>query len=642
MTTDRGKVELDLYRLAFEQTKDYAVFLLDTNGRIVTWNAGAQRIKGYAPEEIIGRHFGIFYPLEAIESGWPTHELKVAASEGRFEDEGWRVRRGGSHFWANVVITALRDDNGKLLGYSKITRDLTDRKLREEALRQSEERFRLLVEGVVDYAIFMLDPEGIVTSWNVGAERIKGYRREEILGKHFSRFYPQEELDAGKPWEELATARRTGRAEDEGWRVRKNGERFWAKVIVTPLYDSPAARGPGHLRGFAKVTQDLTERRYIENLQKAAGNVNEFIAVLAHELRNPLAPIRNAVHVMATAPAGHPAHEAMRQTIDRQSAQLARIVDDMLDIARITRGSLSIEQRPVEMAEVVRRAIETATPPIEAGKHTVDVDLPAERMLVQGDAQRLTQLVANLLNNSARYTPDGGLIAVSARAEEGRAVVRVRDNGCGIEPQMIDRIFDMFVQGRDPVQRVGGGLGVGLVLARRIAEAHDGSLEADSEGENKGSEFTLRIPLSDIPVASADSAHAVSDAHVKPIVPRRVLVVDDNVDAATTLNLLLKSLGHETCVAYDGVQALTMAVDFRPDIVLLDIGMPGLDGYEVARRMRALRRDLPLRIVAVTGWGQETDRQKSQEAGFDVHLVKPVDANELARVLGERTGATLH
>lgn len=261
--------------------------------------------------------------------------------------------------------------------------------------------------------------------------------------------------------------------------------------------------------------------------------------------------------------------------------------------------------------------------------------MPAERMLVQGDAQRLTQLVANLLNNSARYTPDGGLIAVSARAEEGRAVVRVRDNGRGIEPQMIDRIFDMFVQGREPVQRVGEGLGVGLALARRIAEAHGGSLEAHSEGENKGSEFTLRIPPSDIPVASADSAHAVSEAHVKPIVPRRVLVVDDNVDAATTLNLLLKSLGHETCVAYDGAQALTMAVDFRPDIVLLDIGMPGLDGYEVARRLRALRKDPPLRIVAVTGWGQETDRQKSQEAGFDVHLVKPVDANELARVLGE-------
>jgi len=341
MATDSGKVNPELYRLSIEQTKDYAVFLLDTDGRIATWNVGAQRIKGYAPEEIIGRHFSIFYTREAVESGWPTHELKAAASEGRFEDEGWRVRKGGTHFWANVVITALRDDNGKLLGYSKITRDLTNRKLHEEALRQSEERFRLLIEGVVDYAIFMLDPEGIVTSWNTGAERIKGYRREEILGRHFSRFYRQEELDAGKPWEVLATARRTGRAEDEGWRVRKNGERFWAKVIVTALYDSH-----GHLRGFAKVTQDLTERRHIENLQKAARNVNEFIAVLAHELRNPLAPIRNAVHAMAKAPAGHPAHETLRQTIDRQSAQLARIVDDMLDIARITRGGFSIQAGP--------------------------------------------------------------------------------------------------------------------------------------------------------------------------------------------------------------------------------------------------------------------------------------------------------
>jgi PAS domain S-box-containing protein len=636
MPTHKGEVDVELYRLAIEQTKDYAVFLLDTAGHIITWNVGAHRIKGYAPEEIIGRHFSIFYPHEALESGWPAHELKVAASEGRFEDEGWRVRKDGSHFWAHVVITALRDDNGKLLGYSKITADVTNRRFQEEALRQGEERFRLLVEGVADYAIFMLDPEGIVTSWNTGAERINGYRRDEILGKHFSRFFPQDELDAGKPWEELATARRTGRAEDEGWRVRKNGERFWARAVVTTLYDSH-----GRLRGFAKVTQDLTQRRHIENLEKAARNVNEFIAVLAHELRNPLAPIRNALQVMARAPAGHQAHEAMRQTIDRQSAQLVRIVDDMLDISRISHGSLPIERRPVDMADVVRRALETATPAIEAARHTVTVDLPAERLLVEGDVHRLTQLLTNILHNSARYTPDGGLIAVSARAEATQAMVRVSDNGRGIEPELIDRMFDMFVRGREPVELVEGGLGVGLALARRIAEAHGGSLEAHSEGKNQGSEFVLRIPLSDSPAVSRD-AQAVSQADANTIVPRRVLVVDDNVDAATTLGQLLKSLGHEALVVYDGMQALAMAVDFRPDVVLLDIGMPGLDGYEVARRLRALRNHAPLRIVAVTGWGDEADRRKSQEAGFDVHLVKPVDANELARVVGQRTGATLH
>jgi PAS domain S-box-containing protein len=619
-----------------EGVVDYAIYMLDPSGIITNWNVGAERIKGYAADEIIGRHFSTFYTREAIDSGWPAHELKVAAMEGRFEDEGWRIRKDGSRFWAYVVITALRDDSGKLLGYSKITRDLTERKLHDEALRQSEERFRLLIEGVLDYAIYMLDPEGIVTSWNAGAQRIKGYSREEIIGKHFSRFYLQDDIDAGAPWEELATARREGRAEQEGWRLKKSGERFWARVVVSALHDTH-----GRLRGYAKVTQDLSERRHLQDLEKAARNVNEFIAMLAHELRNPLAPIRNAVQVMAHIPAGDPAHEAMRQMIGRQSAQLSRILDDMVDISRVTRGSLTIEHAPVDMAEVVRRAVETATPLIEAGKHTLDVDLPAKRLMVEGDADRLTQVVTNLLNNSARYTPPGGRIAVRARAKQGWVNLSVRDNGKGIDPQMSGRIFDMFVQGRDPLQRVGSGLGIGLALSRRITELHGGSLEAHSEGEHKGSEFTVRVPLS-ANRESLDDKRSPPEPVSQTVAPRRVLVVDDNVDAAAALGVLLQSLGHETCVVHDGLEALKMAVEFRPDIVLLDIGMPGLDGYEVARRLRLLNKDRTFRIIALTGWGQESDRQKSQEAGFDVHLVKPVDRNELVQVLGEKNGATLH
>src|ERR1043165_1794544 len=360
-------IDPHIYQLMVEQTRDYAVFFLDTEGRIMSWNAGAERIKGYAPEEIIGRHFSTFYTRDAVESSWPQHELKVAATEGRFEDEGWRRKKDGSRFWANVVITALRDEAGKLLGFSKITRDLSDRRLHEEALRQSEERFRLLIEGVGDYAIYMLDPEGGITSWNSGAERIKGYLREEIIGKHVSRFYVPEDIKAGKPWEEIATARRTGHAEAEGWRVKKDGSRFWARTVISALHDEE-----GHLRGFAKVTQDLTERRHIQDLEKASQNVNEFIAMLAHELRNPLAPIRNAVHIMAQVPVGDPAQQQMRETIDRQSAQLARIVDDMLDIARITRGALSLELAEVDMAEVVRRAAETAAPALQLGRDRVD------------------------------------------------------------------------------------------------------------------------------------------------------------------------------------------------------------------------------------------------------------------------------
>jgi PAS domain S-box-containing protein len=633
MASPKSLVDVRLYQMLVEQTRDYALFILDRDGRILTWNLGAQRLKGYAPEEIIGRHFSTFYTRDAVDSGWPQHELRVAAGEGRFEDEGWRVRKDGSRFWANVVITALRDEDGRLLGFSKITRDLSERKLQEEALRQSEERFRLLIEGVVDYAIFMLDPEGTVTSWNAGAERINGYRREEILGKHMSRFFVPEDIEAGKPWEELAAARRDGRAESEGWRVRKNGERFWARAVVSALYD-PA----GHLRGFAKVTQDLTDQRHLQDLEMAARHVNEFISTLAHELRNPLAPIRAAVQVMGMAPADDPAQALMRQTIDRQSAQLARIVNDMVDIARITRGAVDIEHAPVDMAEVARRAVEAAAPLIEAARHKLEVELAPQPVMVSGDLQRLTQAATNLLNNAARYTPEGGRIEVAVRAEDRQAVLRVRDNGRGIEADLLERIFDMFVQGRAPLKRIAGGLGIGLALSRKIAELHEGALEAHSEGEGKGSEFILRVPLAEERPAAVEAPAALGPAAR----PQRILIVDDNADAAATLEMLLKSLGHETRVVHDGEAALRLARPFRPDVVLLDIGMPGLDGYEVARRLRAMKKGTALRIIAVTGWGQEADRQRSSEAGFDLHLVKPVEPSALVRALDEKGGATLH
>ena len=480
----------------------------------------------------------------------------------------------------------------------------------------------------------MVDPEGIVTSWNSGAERIKGYSRDEVVGRHFSHFFTEEDIAAGKPWEELSNARRSGRAEVEGWRVKKNGQRFWARVVLTAVNDDA-----GHLRGFAKVTQDLTERRHAQDLEKAAKNVNEFIAMLAHELRNPLAPIRTAVQVMAKAPNDADTCEAMRQTIDRQSAQLARIVDDMIDIARITKGSLVIEHQPVELGDVVRRAVETAAPAIEAARHALDLDAPDSGFLVYGDRDRLTQLLSNLLNNAARYTPPGGRISVRVRREDGHAILSVRDTGRGIEPQVMDRIFDMFVQGRSPLERVGGGLGIGLALARRIAELHGGTLHATSEGEGKGSELILRLPLS--PVKPAPERERAA-APARAAVPRRVLVVDDNVDAAATLELLLKSLGHETRMAHDGVRALDIAREFRPEVILLDIGMPGLDGYEVARRLRAMNHGQNFRIVAITGWGQDDDRTRTKEAGFDVHLVKPVDLRVLSKVLDDRNGATLH
>jgi len=624
--------DASLFELMTEQVRDYAIFLLDPAGRIISWNAGARRIKQYTAEEIIGQHFSLFYTPQDKARNWPHTELERATLDGRFEDEGWRVRKDGSRFWANVVITALRDDAGKLVAFSKITRDLSARRREEEALRQSEERFRLLVEGVQDYAIYLLSPEGLITSWNTGAHRIKGYDAAEILGAHFSRFYTQEDIDAGKPWAELAMARQHGRAEDEGWRVRKDGSHFWARVVVTSLYD-----GEGRLSGFAKVTQDMTQQRHSASLESATQRVNDFLAVLAHELRNPLAPIRNAASLLEHTQPGDADFETLRRAIDRQSAQLSRIVDDLLDISRVTRGALEIRLERVDVADVAARALEAARPAIEAGGHRLRVDLPPAPLLVDGDTLRLTQALTNVLNNAARYTDCGGLIEISARAERsgadtGEALITVRDSGRGIEPELIDSIFGMFVQGREALERVGAGLGVGLALARSIVELHHGKIEAKSEGVGKGAEFVLRLPL-----AHGDAAAKEPPAlRAAPTSARRVLVIDDSVDAAAMLAAFLSHLGHEVQVANDGVEALRVAETYRPEVVLLDIGMPGMNGFEVARRLRAQARPQPL-IVAVTGWGKPDDQKRSREAGFDLHLVKPVEEAELRQVLAART-----
>ncbi len=621
MPTTDNRAGDDIFRILVEQTKDYAVFVLDPQGRVATWNIGAERLKGFRREDIVGEHFSRFYAPEDVARGWPTHELEVAKAEGRFEDEGWRVRKDGTRFWANVVITALRDPDGHLLGFSKITRDLTLRRMHEEELRQSEERFRLLVEGVSDYAIFMLDVDGYVTSWNTGAERITGYARGEIVGSHFSRFFADEDRGSA-PWEELATAKRTGRAESEGWRVRKNGERFWARVVVTPLRDSEQ-----RLYGFAKITQDLSERRHILSLEQAAKRVAEFIAVLAHELRNPLAPIASAVDVMSRLPADHPTQPVMRAVVERQTHQLAHIIDDILDMARITRGELAITRAPVDIAEVVGMAVETVRPVVDEKAHTLAIEILDEPLLVQGDAKRLVQLVVNLLSNAARYTPSGGRISVSVSLEGGYTLLRVRDNGPGIAPAAQERIFDMFVRGEDASAAFGGGLGVGLALSRKIAELHGGSLDVASEGLGHGAEFRARLPLT-----RAQATPATPSPPTAPV--RRVLIVDDNHDAAITLEALLRGMGHRTLIARDGEEALERVPGFAPDHVFLDIGMPGLDGYEVARRIRALPLRTQPRIMALTGWGQDDDRERSLAAGFDDHLVKPVSPDQLVAALG--------
>jgi PAS domain S-box-containing protein len=621
-----GDQSEDRFRLLVESVRDYAIFMLDVDGRVTSWNAGAERIKGYAPGEIIGHHFSKFYPADAVAAQWPQQELEMAKRDGRFEDEGWRVRKDGTQFWANVIITALYDKSGTLRGFGKVTRDLSERRNHEERVRASEERFRMLVEGVRDYAIFMLDPQGRVVSWNAGAERIKGYKPEEIIGQHFSTFYPPEAIERDWPEYELQVARKEGRFEDEGWRVRKDRSLFWANVLITPLYGED-----GMLRGYSKVTRDLTERKHVEALEEGRRQMSEFLAMLGHELRNPLAPIRNAVHVMARKKLDPTASEWCRDVIDRQVSQLARLVDDLLDVTRITSGKITIHKEPMDVNLALERAVESSRPALDARRHTFKLSLSAAPVMVDGDMVRLSQALLNLLNNAAKYTPEGGVVSCSVKRENGHAVVRVRDNGIGIPRDLLPKIFELFVQGDRSLDRSEGGLGVGLTLVDRLVRLHGGTVHAESAGPGMGSEFIVRLPVARTGTGEAASEHRGRDPLEKK--GRRVLVVEDNRDAADTLAAAARSWGHEVQVAYDGRQALEAARHFRPDVALLDIGLPGLNGYEVARHLKETFGEEDILLIAVSGYAQEEDLQRSAGAGIAHHFAKPVDLELLRELL---------
>ena len=445
--TERRKHEQRLraseirFRTLIESVRDYAIFMLNPDGTVATWNAGAQHIHGYDAQEVIGTHFSRFQSRDGSELERAARELNVAAREGRFQEEGWRTRKDGTRFWANVVITTIRDQSGELLGYSKITRDLTERLRHEEELRESEARFRLLVESVVDYGILTLDDEGRITSWNSGAERIFGYSGARILGRHFSTLYTPEDVRASKPWKQLALARERGRVNDESWRIRSDGTQYWTNNVIAALPEAVSRR-----RTYYMVTQDLSQRRHAETLADTAQRMHEFIAMLAHELRNPLAPIRNAVALMARRRVDDPLIEAMRQTIDRQSQNLTRIVDELLDVNRIARGQLTIEKQTIDLRDVLARAVETSRPLIDSRGHRLHLAIADRPFDCFGDPMRLTQVVVNILNNAAKYTPEGGDIWVSVELQGPLVELHVRDNGRGIERDSIDRVFDLFMQ----------------------------------------------------------------------------------------------------------------------------------------------------------------------------------------------------
>jgi PAS domain S-box-containing protein len=524
---------VDLYRLLVDRVQDYAIFALDPSGCVLSWNTGAQRLKGYSAAEIIGKHFSVFYPPET--AGFrPAEELEEAIATGKAEDMGWRVRKDGSRFWANVLITALRDDNGTLVGFAKVTRDLTERQAAEDELRQSEERFRLLIESVRDYAIFMLDPQGFVRTWNSGAERLKGYKADEIIGKHFSMFYPAD--DPGRPDRALEIALRDGRFEEEGWRFRRDGTRFLANVTITPVFGAT-----GELAGYAKVTRDLTERKAelerslaaarraaaeeaaraaaeakadelraladklgaqtdeLERQRRVAELANkakgEFLAAMSHELRTPLNAIGGYAQLMEMGIGGPITTEqrANLERIQRSQQHLLGIINDILNFSRIEAGQLRYDIGPVALGDVLDSGAAMIGP--QAQVKGIDLDLakcPVD-IVASADRFKVEQILLNLLSNAVKFTPENGRIELSCDQVDGVVSISVRDSGIGIPADQLETIFAPFMQVGRSLASPKDGTGLGLAISRDLARAMDGDITVESR-EHHGSTFTLTLP----------------------------------------------------------------------------------------------------------------------------------------------------
>jgi PAS domain S-box-containing protein len=651
------------FRLLVESVKDYAIFMLDPDGHVLTWNAGAELIKGYRASEIIGQHFSKFYPPEVGD--FPAQELRIAAAEGRFENEGWRVRKDGSRFWANVVITALYGPDKNLLGFAKVTRDLTERRAHEEDLRHSEERFRLLVEGVSDYAIFMLDVTGAVATWNSGAARIKGYRADEIIGQHFSKFYPQDAKESGWPEHELRAAAAEGRFIDEGWRVRKDGSKFWAHVNITALRDEE-----GRLRGFAKLTRDLTERKRTEALeasgaerdamlesernarmlaQRSARIKDEFLATLSHELRTPLNAILGWTQLLRSRAEPEPAEfQRALEVIERNARAQVRLIDDLLDLSRIMSGRFRLDVQQVSLLDVVRGALDSVEPTAQTKGVRLESVLDPKSVIVSGDPARLQQVFWNLLSNAVKFTPKGGKVQVLLQRVNSHIEFSVRDTGVGIPAGFLPHVFERFSQKDSSTQREYGGMGLGLAIAKQLVDLHGGAIQAKSLGEGQGATFVVTLPLiilgkdSDRAARIHPTAAETSEAVPMPKLDGvRVLIVDDEADALELVRRLLENQGALVATVRTGEEALQRLQSETPDVLISDIGMPGMDGYQFLRRLRAAEpKGQRVPALALTAFARPDDRKNAILAGYQAHLAKPFDMAELAIVVAGLVGRT--
>ncbi len=484
--------------LLVKSVREYAIVMLDREGNVVTWNEGARLMTQYDADEIVGRHFSLFYSEEDRATAKPRQELEIAARVGVYEEQGWRHRKDGSRFWASVVVTPLRGAGGRLDGFCKISRDLSERRQTEEQLRLSEQRLRLLVDGICDYAVFMLDPTGHVATWNEGARRTKQYTAAEIIGRHFSIFYPLDDVRAGKCERELAIAAAEGRFEEESWRVRKDGSRFWANVVISAMRDST-----GQLVGFAKVTRDLTERRQaneerlrLARAEEAVRMRDEFLSIASHELKTPLTSVQLRLSgIQRLVKKGLPDADGFRKLVERVDAIegqldcLAQLVESLLDVSRVVSGQLRLELGPVDAARLVRDVVKRFEYDL-AERGQVRLELQ-EELIGQWDGKRMEQVVTNILSNAIKYGA-GKPIEVRLQRRDGDAVLEVRDHGIGIAAEDQERIFERFARAV-PITHY-GGLGLGLWIVRLIVESLGGRIGVESE-PGSGANFVVTLPL---------------------------------------------------------------------------------------------------------------------------------------------------
>jgi PAS domain S-box-containing protein len=661
----RAKEALEELRLRLAAVMDFsddAILTKTLDGVIRSWNAGAQRIFGYTEAEVIGRHITLLLPPERVQE---EDDILQRLSRGEHVDhfETVRVRKDQQRIDVSVTISPIRDRTGRILGASKIARDITVRKRADERARFLAKSSAALAEApdlhlalrriaelaVMEFAdwccIYLVDASGSL-------ERIGSRHREadEELSKA--------ELEAVRKVLITGTREFTGTRERMGdlisRRIGPNGETNWSSHLCVPLAVETERLGaltfattqsrPTFGDDDVRAAEDLAHRvalaienaKLLDALREADRRKDEFLAMLAHELRNPLAPIQNAVHILREKGPPVPELDWARDVIERQLSQLSRLVDDLLDVSRITQGRIELRKQRIDLTAVVHDAVEASAPQIERAGHDLTVELPPEPLQLDADPTRITQVLMNLLNNAAKFTDPGGLIRLVAERDDDQLVIRVRDNGIGIPAPMLQRIFEMFMQADRSLERSQLGMGIGLTLVRWLVALHGGTVEAQSGGPGLGSEFTVRLPLDESPQQTPQAPLANSVA--EPAAVRRVLVVDDNRDAAESLAILLGLKGYELRTVHDGVSAIGEVAQFRPDVVLLDLGLPGLNGYEVARRIRDQQGDEVV-LVAVTGWGAEDDRRRSAAAGFDHHLTKPVDLEMLSELIASASSS---